>query len=29
MVKDGQIDLDWENEIIAKSCLKSENKGEN
>jgi NAD(P) transhydrogenase subunit alpha len=22
MVKDGQIDLDWENEIIAKSCLK-------
>jgi len=29
MVKDGQIDLDWENEIIAKSCLKSESKGEN
>lgn len=22
MVKDGKIDLDWENEIIAKSCLK-------
>jgi NAD(P) transhydrogenase subunit alpha len=22
MVKDGQIDLDWDNEIIAKSCLK-------
>ncbi len=22
MVKDGQIDLDWNNEIIAKSCLK-------
>ena len=23
MVKDGQINLDWENEIIAKSCLKT------
>jgi NAD(P) transhydrogenase subunit alpha len=23
MVKDGQIDLDWNNEIIAKSCLKT------
>jgi NAD(P) transhydrogenase subunit alpha len=22
MVKEGQIDLDWNNEIIAKSCIK-------